>query len=69
MGVALEVSGFEVFAVGQEGGVQDTGVRLNYIHRCPDQVPEAAGSCTTTTTTPSPKLSTPFDLMPLYSPV
>lgn len=32
MGVALGVSGFEVFVVGQEGGVQDTGVRLNYIH-------------------------------------
>lgn len=62
MGVALGVSGFKVFVVGQEGGAQDTGVRLNYIDWCPDQVQGAAGSCT-------PQLSIPFFLMPLYSPV
>lgn len=32
MGVALGVSGFEVFVAAQEGGVQDTGVGLNYTH-------------------------------------
>lgn len=33
MRVALGVSSFQVFVVGQEGGAQDTGVRLSYIHR------------------------------------